>query len=237
MPAFAATLPRSRSLQRRRGMTAWWIALGSAVVANLVIVLLLAQASRMQAPIPPPPIAVISLNRVPPPPPPPPPLATPAVATPAPAAAAPIPLPDLDLPITTTSEAWTLPPPVGLDHGVALPLLVPAFTVPRNADLVAARPLDGLDIDTPAERLGAFDLDRFYPRSARLRGITGRTRLRLTLDAHGEVTAWQVVDSTPPGVFDEAAARIVRSLRYRPAKAGGTDVPTVVDEVIAWTIR
>lgn len=91
--------------------------------------------------------------------------------------------------------------------------------------------------DTPAQREGTFDLDRYYPRSARLRAITGSTRLRLTISAEGRVVAVEVLESTPAGVFEHAAERLAGNLRFRPATAAGVAVPSTQDTTITWTMK
>ena len=65
------------------------------------------------------------------------------------------------------------------------------------------------------------DLAAYYPYSARQRGITGVSVVRVSVSAEGAVTAVELLESSPEGVFDDAARRLGRSLRFRPAHLNG----------------
>lgn len=238
-----ASLPRTRSLRRARTPRAWWIATGTAIAANLGIVVGLSQVSRLHGPTIEPPLAVRSIRQAedPEPPPPPPPEAPRESSEEPMEEAVPIALPSLDLPATSNSDL-ALPQIDSLDEPLALALSVPPFVPigPPGDGLESATPAGTgatPTFDSPAQREGAFDLDRFFPRTARLRGITGSTRLRLTISAEGRVTGVEVLESDPPGVFEQAAERLARSLRFRPATAGGKPVASEQETPIKWTIK
>ncbi|MCS6969532.1 MAG: energy transducer TonB [Planctomycetota bacterium] len=112
--------------------------------------------------------------------------------------------------------------------------LAPTWGVDGTRD---ALPAASALTERPAQRLGDPDLARFYPRLARLRGISGTTRLRCHIDEAGQVTAVEVLDSEPPGVFEDAAARLGRALRYRPAERAGRPVPSVEEVLIRWVLQ
>ncbi len=232
-------LPRSRSFRRGRPLRLWWLALVIALVANLVVVLGLSQISQLHHPGLTPPLITHALHQVPPDEAPPPPEQPPEAGESQPEEAVAIALPSLDLPSTAPIGALALPALGSLDADLTLPLSIPAFTANTASDspVLVAAPPGPAAFDTAAERESAFDLDRHYPRAARLRGVEGTTRVRITIEATGRVGAVQVLDSTPPGVFDEAAQRVIRSIRYRPAQAAGQPVASVQDTTIAWTIR
>jgi len=236
----AAALPRTRSFQRVRPQRVWWLAVGLAVVVNLAVVLVLSMVSHLESAAPAPSLAVRRITRQPEPPlpPPPPPVVAPAPAAPRPAEAVPLALPSLELPASGPPTALTLPAVGSLDADLALPLVVPAFTPigpPGFGDPGPAAALPAFD--TPAERLGTFDLDRFYPRAARLRGLTGSTRMRLSIGADGAVSAVAVLAAQPAGAFEAAAERLARSLSYRPALRAGEPVPSVQEILIEWTVK
>jgi len=105
-----------------------------------------------------------------------------------------------------------------------------------DAGALAGLPAEA-PFDTPPERVGDFDLDRFYPRLAKQRGITGSTRLRLHISDAGRVVAVEVQSSDPPGVFEQAAERLARSLHFRPAIRAGQAVAAQQDTIIAWTLK
>ncbi len=81
------------------------------------------------------------------------------------------------------------------------------------------------------------DLSSFYPYRARLDGVTGRTRVRLTVDQAGEVVGVEVLASTPPGVFERAARRVSRLLSFQPALRGGVPVRSVVSLNLVWRLE
>ena len=68
-----------------------------------------------------------------------------------------------------------------------------------------------------------------YPPAAISQHISGSVMLEYTVDTHGEPRDLHVVEATPPGVFDQAAANAVRRWRYAPMVVDGTavDVPGV----------
>jgi protein TonB len=88
--------------------------------------------------------------------------------------------------------------------------------------------------DSPPELLTPINLERFYPRGALRRGVAGDTRLKLSIGEDGLVRACEVVESSPAGVFDEAARRLGLSLRFRPERRGGQAVPSVIIHPIHW---
>jgi protein TonB len=58
-----------------------------------------------------------------------------------------------------------------------------------------------------------------YPRSAEARGIEGSVTLKFGVDAAGNVVSPQVVEGTPPGVFDAAAIDALSKWKYAPGAA------------------
>jgi TonB family protein len=81
------------------------------------------------------------------------------------------------------------------------------------------------------------NLSDYYPRRARMREITGRTQVRLTLDADGKVVRVEVLSSTPEGVFEVAARRVGRSLRFQPALRNNRPVATAVVLNLVWRLE
>ena len=71
----------------------------------------------------------------------------------------------------------------------------------------------------PPELIGGDDL--VYPPEAARRGIEGQVVVRYDVTAEGNVTNAAVVGAVPPGVFEEAALRAVRSWRFRPSVEHG----------------
>jgi protein TonB len=57
-----------------------------------------------------------------------------------------------------------------------------------------------------------------YPPRARARGLTGQVVLGLLIGPQGEVQQIQVLEASPPGVFDQAALDAARQWRFEPAR-------------------
>jgi TonB family protein len=234
-------LPRTRSFQRRRTWTAWWAAAIIAVTVNLGLVMVLSQVSHLHVPLPEPPLSVRTLRQVEPDPPssPPEPLIREVPQkNPPPLAVA---LPALDLPAPIT-PAPNLPVPdlTHLERPLDLPLAVPAFAALSSdapvLDNATQWPRPAA-LDEPAQLESTFDLERFYPRLARVRGINGQTHVRLTILEDGRVLTAHIYRSTPPGVFEQATRDLALSLKFRPGRIAGKPVSSTKDLIIDWTIK
>lgn len=53
-----------------------------------------------------------------------------------------------------------------------------------------------------------------YPRSALKNGTTGRVKARLTVGEGGDVIDVEILESSPPGVFDDAVTKAVKQYRF-----------------------
>ena len=73
-----------------------------------------------------------------------------------------------------------------------------------------------------------------YPETAKAQGIEGWVRLRYDIAADGRVRNLQVLESSPPGVFDAAAMAAVAQWRYRAPVIDGA--PSAVSGVVS-TLR
>jgi len=68
-------------------------------------------------------------------------------------------------------------------------------------------------------RLKPIELD--YPSEALRKNIEGWVELSYVVSTEGKVTAVKVLNSSPAGVFDAAAARALGRVRYKPMMQGG----------------
>ena len=167
-----------------------------------------------------------------------------AVRTPTPARAAPSlaavpapPLPRLELPALASGTPIPMPDLPVLDLARPVDFIAPAAGLPSGSAGDLAPVADASDVvDDPPVLINGFDLERFYPRTARLRGAEGSSTLRLELSADGRVTACTVIASDPPGVFENAAVALGRSLRFTPARVRGAPVPCAINQTIAWRL-
>lgn len=78
---------------------------------------------------------------------------------------------------------------------------------------------DRSDLDRPAKVLSRPPLE--YPHEARSRGIQGHVTLKIQVGPNGLVETVRIAESEPPGFFDEAALRAVRSWKFEPAVIQG----------------
>jgi protein TonB len=66
-------------------------------------------------------------------------------------------------------------------------------------------------------------VDPEFPREAQIASVDkGKVRARLTIDASGEVTRVDIVESNPRRVFDRAVTRSLSQWRYEPGSPGRT---------------
>jgi protein TonB len=63
-----------------------------------------------------------------------------------------------------------------------------------------------------------------YPTEADRRRLSGSVKLQIKLEADGRVSDIEVVESTPPGMFDESALAAFRQARFSPAQRNGRPV-------------
>ena len=234
-------LPRTRTFHRRRPLTAWWIAVAIAVLTNLALIVVLSQISNLHQPLPAAPLTVRTLRQVEPETPPPLPLPPETLEQPTKEVQAQpvLALPALELPSESTPMALTLPDMPKLAVSLDLPLNIPAFSAAKpsaNTDTATLWPGPGKP-DQSAQLQSTFDLERFYPRAARLRGIVGQCRVRLTIIEDGSVLSVAIFESTPAGVFEQATRELARSLRFHPALVDGKAVASTKDLIIDWTLK
>jgi protein TonB len=79
---------------------------------------------------------------------------------------------------------------------------------------------DLVDVAPKPKSRGVFK----YPAAAKKKGIKGYVVLSLLIDEYGRVDEVQVLESSPAGVFDDAAVQGINSWRFEPAKYEGKKV-------------
>ena len=244
------TLPAwtGRMVARVRGRrgpqrTAAWVALGTTVVVNGLLLGLLSLLNRPNEQPPLEPFEVRRVTRIPPRPPT---VATVDAPTPSPAApsaaALPAPLlPVLDLPHIATGDtisyemASTDLPALAVHHPVDLQVVIAGTPAGVAGDLTPAT--DALEVvDEPPVLINGFDFERFYPRNLRLRGVEGSSDISLEVGADGRVLTCSVISSEPPGAFSAAAQALGRSLRFTPARTRGIPVASTMRMTITWKL-
>jgi len=90
------------------------------------------------------------------------------------------------------------------------------------------------EVDQPPEEL--YVVRPVYPYLARKNGVTGRVLLRLLVDEQGRVTEAEVVEATPPGVFEENTLKAARQWRFKPGRHQNRAVTTEVLLPVKFTL-
>jgi periplasmic protein TonB len=161
---------------------------------------------------------------------------TPSPAPPIPQSAAPV---RVD-PATTNSP----PLPVTSPKPVSMPLASAASSADMQASVVPpaeksrggpqstglpSLPI-GIDttwyvarqVDNQPKAIGV--IEPAYPEDAKRRNMEGTLKLMLKIDDLGRVQSAEVVEATPPGVFDDAALAAFRNAKFQPAMKEGRPV-------------
>jgi len=218
MPETATTRSRARG---------WTIGLALALLVNAGVPLLLSHLSHRR----PLSAAPLATRRVVAQPLQPAPTAQPRSSEPAAAQIEAVVLPALDLPSLSREVAAIALPPITAGAGFGnLPMEIPEIPAVSAASI-------GASYDEPPQRLSDLDLNRFYPRAARLRGTTGETVIRLSIANDGTVGAVEVLRSTPPGIFEKAAQELGRAQRFLAARKDGKAVASTPTMTIVWTLE
>lgn len=241
-----APLPTTRLVRHRRAWSGWWMGLLVAVGANLGVIAVLVKISHLEHDTPPGPDALQSITQVEPEPEdepePEPEEMQPQEPTDEPPPQLTLAIPALDLAAPSSDSDFSLPSLPVTDKPVELAPYVPAFSAVSSEGapgVAAPQAVQGapLGFDEQPELASAFDLKRFFPRQAKMRGVEGESVVRFELDKTGAVLRATVLSSTPNGVFEQAAERLARSLRFRPAKRAGVPVACTYDQRIYWKLE
>jgi protein TonB len=76
-----------------------------------------------------------------------------------------------------------------------------------------------------------------YPERAKQREIQGQVRVSLLVGAQGNVKRLKILESSPPGVFDEVVRNTVSNWTFRPARYNGEPVETWVTVPIPFRLN
>lgn len=113
-----------------------------------------------------------------------------------------------------------LPPRIGGGDTKVGPPIVVSINPPSGDFSVDRSPASGNDTDAvPVVRVSPL-----YPQRAAQNGTEGWVQVRFTISESGAVKDPIVVDSSPKGVFDDAALKAITRWRYNPKVEGGIAV-------------
>ncbi|PIV81512.1 hypothetical protein COW53_03960 [bacterium CG17_big_fil_post_rev_8_21_14_2_50_64_8] len=163
----------------------------------------------------------------------------------------PVTLTTLDRPDRVESESTPTPPPpqetrprpefspvpdlprlAGPDLGSVKVQLDPSLwrDEPPLGDFV----FNGADLDEPPRALVRTKPQ--YPFKEQQRGVDGYVEVKLLVDADGLVSSVQVLQSDPPGVFDDAALKAVPNWKFAAGRIEGRPVPSWVVTRVVFTM-
>lgn len=92
----------------------------------------------------------------------------------------------------------------------------------------------GDTVDTKPQPVEQPEME--YPRRLRDRGIEGFVELSVLLDESGNIQRVKVLESKPPGEFDQAALEGIRKWRFSPALYKGEPVSVWVNQTIRFNL-
>lgn len=85
--------------------------------------------------------------------------------------------------------------------------------------------------------MAIFKLKPFYPYRARRLNITGKVDVKFLVDEEGYVSNISILNSTPPGIFDDSVLKALSSWRFSPGEKNGYAVATWVITTIEFKME
>lgn len=76
-----------------------------------------------------------------------------------------------------------------------------------------------------------------YPAFARKKGIAGYVLFSLLISPSGKVEKHQIIESSPPGVFDQVALASVRQWKFDPGRDRGQAVAVWVEQKVSFSLN
>ena len=122
--------------------------------------------------------------------------------------------------------------PYALDYFASLPATLAEPVTPQEPVEAArnvgerAQYLIAAEVDEAAQPMREVQLN--YPAHAVAHDLEGQVRLQLWIDETGQVRHLEVLEASPPGIFDEAAMNAFRLVPFAPAKRAGLPVKSQV---------
>jgi protein TonB len=135
--------------------------------------------------------------------------AVPVKESPAPPMPSPVPIP--------AAAPATASVPVNATSTGPSPSISPSLPIGIDTTWYQAR-----QVDHHPKSIGR--IEPAYPEEAKRRNIEGTLKLMLKIDDLGRVQSAEVVEATPPGVFDEVALEAFRGAHFQPAMKDGRPV-------------
>lgn len=100
--------------------------------------------------------------------------------------------------------------------------------------LVAAAPASALDAAWQSKVFKLISANHSYPRSAQVRGETGKAKVKITISPAGKLLSVDLVQPTGSAVLDREAVRIPKKIMTYPTPPGRSNVVLIVP--IVWQV-
>lgn len=125
-----------------------------------------------------------------------------------------------------TPELDFRPPDVNLQMATGVDLVPPA-------DLSGIYPPGDLD----SAPVISFHVKPIYPYRAKRMNISGHVTIQFDVGSDGTVGAVKILESVPPGVFDDAVLQVVPQWQFQPGKIMGDKVVTRMVKKIIFNLE
>lgn len=83
----------------------------------------------------------------------------------------------------------------------------------------------------------SFHVKPLYPYRAKRMNISGHVKIQFDVGSDGSVTATKILESVPPGVFDEAVLQVVQKWQFQPGEIMGDQVVTRMEKTIIFNLE
>lgn len=125
--------------------------------------------------------------------------------------------------------------------------LAPRLPVGPDSTALPTLPLESLAANDLGDLFSVDDLDAplitlarippIYPMRAKHRGIEGWVRVQFVVDEDGLVSGVTVLESEPPGIFDQSVIRCVSGWRFRAGTVGSIPVKTRAETTVRFELE
>jgi protein TonB len=109
-----------------------------------------------------------------------------------------------------------------------------AFDAGADQHLLGTAENEEESFDTPPQPVVTSNFA--YPPQAKKANLQGYVLLSVLVNEQGEVVEAQVLESSPPGVFEQSALEGIRRWRFNPAQSKGKPVATWVQQKIVFQL-
>lgn len=117
----------------------------------------------------------------------------------------------------------------------SLDVSMPAFA--PTVDMSGALKGVGIAMGMESEVMPMIRIAPIYPRNAKLAKIQGFVKMEVVINPDGSVNDIEVIEATPPRMFDSAAVMAMKQWRFKPKLVNGVAVSQRAQQVIEFKIE